>query len=71
MPGAHVLSREQLKKIVGGDTGSGANKACEKDSDCGGAMVVYDSNDDGIPDQQKWVDSGRCRNNKCYWTAIF
>lgn len=71
MPNTKVLTREQLKKIMGGDVGSGGNKACEKDSDCGGAMVVYDSDGDGIPDKQKWDEMGRCRNNKCYWTAVF
>lgn len=48
MPGAEVLSREQLRTIMGGDVGSGATGS----GDCGTGTSC--STDSDCPDREGW-----------------
>lgn len=71
MEGAEVLTREQLKRVMGGDARSGANKACKKDSDCGGKWVAVIRDGDGKNDDTIYDPEGKCRNNTCVWSVVF
>ncbi|MFT4092619.1 MAG: hypothetical protein QM640_03180 [Niabella sp.] len=55
--GAEILSREQLKKIFGGNAPE--DKECTTDADCGTL--------DKCCDGQAVSLNGKCKSGKCLW----